>query len=81
MTDADLDFLKAHIDRHVEIDTRGGEHLRIKVLFVFDQESDPDLFFEVIPSEDNLVLFGEPTGGYSLPLDDIVAVRGVSLPE
>ena len=80
MTDAELEFLKENVDRHVEIDTKGGEHLRVKVLFVFDQESDPDVFFDVIPLENDTTPGGKPTGGYSLPLADILAVRAVPLP-
>jgi hypothetical protein len=80
MTSAELELLKANVDQHVEIDTKGGECLRIKVLFVFDEESDPDVFFDVVPPDSNLTAGGKPVGGYSLPLADILAVRAVTLP-
>ena len=80
MTNTELEFLKANVDRHVEINTKSGEHLRVKMLFVVDQESDPDVFFDVIPLENDPTLGGKPTGGYSLPLADILAVRAVPLP-
>lgn len=80
MTDAELEFLKANVDRQVEIDTKAGECLRIKVLFVFDQEPDPDVFFDVVPLENDPTPGGKPVGGYSLPLADILSVRPVSMP-
>jgi hypothetical protein len=80
MTNDELDLLKANVDRQVEIETKAGERLRIKVLFVFDQESDPDVFFEVVPPENAPEPGGKPVGGYSLPLADILSVRAVRLP-
>ena len=72
MTNAELEFLKANVDRQVEIDTKDGERLRIKVLFVFDQESDPDVFFDVLSLETDSTPGSKPVGGYSLPLADIL---------
>jgi hypothetical protein len=73
VTEADLECLKSHVDQQVEIDTRSGEHLRIKVISVFDGESDPDVFFDVV------AVGSEPAGGsgsgQSLPLNEILSVR------
>ena len=80
MTSTELEVLKANVGQHVEIETKSGEHLRIKVLFVFDQESDPDVFFDVIPLENGATPVGNPVVGYSLPLADILAVRAVTPP-
>jgi hypothetical protein len=47
------------------------------VISVFDQESDPDVFFDVVPMENDPTTGGKPVGGYSLPLADIISVRPV----
>ena len=75
MTSAELEFLKANVDRQVEIDTKNGEHMRIKVLFVFDQESAPDVFFDSVSPENDPRFEGKPVGDFSLPLADIISVR------
>jgi hypothetical protein len=73
VTESDLVFLKSHVDQQVEIDTRSGEHLRIKVISVFDGESDPDVFFDVIAVGSERA---EGSGsGCSLPLNEIISVR------
>ncbi len=77
LTTAELECLKANVDGYVEIDTKAGERLKIKVLFVFDQESDADVFFDVIPAEGDVKPADKPVGGYSLPLADIISVRPV----
>ena len=73
MTQADLECLKSHIDQHVEIDTRCGEHLRVKMISVFGGESDPDVFFDVIAVGSELA--GGSGSGQSLPLNEILSVR------
>jgi len=77
MTNAELELLKANVDRQVEIDTRDGECLRIKVLFVFDRESDHNLLFDVISPENDRAAEGGPAPAYSLPLADILSVRSI----
>jgi hypothetical protein len=77
MTDSELECLKSHIDQHVEIDTKNGERLLIKVISVFDEESDPDVFFDVVRTENDPTPGGKTVGGYSLPLADILSVRPV----
>ncbi|MGP8174221.1 MAG: hypothetical protein ACLP7O_06690 [Terracidiphilus sp.] len=74
MNQSDLECLKANVDQIVEIETRKGEHLLIKVLYVFDQESDPDVFFYDVTS-DPLKQDSEQSEGYGLPLQEIVSVR------
>lgn len=75
MTEADLACLKSHIDQNVEIETRSGEHLLIKVISVFDGEADPDVFFDVVSPAGAV----KPETGCSLPLEEIVSVRPVNL--
>lgn len=75
MTQADLECLKSHVDQLVEIDTRNGEHLRIKVISVFDGEADPDVFFDVV--EDGTGSTAVSQTGCSLALHEIVAVKPV----
>ena len=74
MREADLECLKSHIDQHVEIVTRSGERLLIKVISVFDGESDPDVFFWDVtggPAKPD----SEQPQGQSLPLAEIISVK------
>jgi hypothetical protein len=74
MTPSDLECLKTNIDQVVEIETRHGECLLIKVMFVFDQESDPDVFFWDVTSDPH-EKDSEQTEGFSLRLEEIIAVK------
>jgi hypothetical protein len=75
MTDADLDTLKSNIDKPVQIRTVDGEQLVAKVISVFAEESDADMFFELVStSRPELYAKTERVGGYSLPLKDIASV-------
>jgi hypothetical protein len=74
VTQADLDCLKTHIDQVVEIETQKGERLLINVISVFDEESDPDVFFHDVTADPNQESF-ERTPGYGLPLREITAVK------
>jgi hypothetical protein len=74
VTHSDLECLKANIDRVVEIETRGGEHFLAKVISVFDQESDPDLFYWDVTANPHMQ-DSEHSQGYSIQLDEIAAVR------
>jgi hypothetical protein len=75
MTQADLDTLKSNIDRRVKIETVDGEQLIAKVISVFSEESDADMFFELIStSRPELYKKTGQVGGYSLPLKDIISV-------
>lgn len=79
MTAEELMLLKSGIDRPIRISTRDGEDLTVKVIWVFDQESDPDLFYELIStSRPELCVQREGIGGYSISLEDIASVKEVS---
>ena len=78
MSDIELDLLKASVDKQVEIEITGGERLRVIVLFVFDEEAIPELFYDTIPPEMKLAPDGRKIGGYAVPLADIVSVRTIS---
>ena len=53
MTEAHLDFLKSQIDQVVALETIHGEHLLVRILFLFDEGDTPDLFcLEVEPGPD-----------------------------
>ena len=75
MTDSELECLKSHVDQHVEINTKNGECLLIKVISVFDQECDPGVLIYVVPMGKGPAAEGKAVGGYSLPLADILSVR------
>ena len=75
MTDADLDTLKSNIDKRVQIRTVDGEQMVAKVISVFAEESDADMFFELVSTfRPELYAKIERVGGYSLPLKDIASV-------
>jgi hypothetical protein len=74
MTDSDLECLKANIDQVVEIEVQTGERLLIKVISVFDQESDPDVFFFDVTSNP-FMNDSEQTEGCALQLHEILSVR------
>jgi len=76
MTEADLVCLKSSIDKVVVIETIDGERLLAKVVSVFDREDDPDMFYELVStSRPNLYPRMTEKCGYSLPLENILAVR------
>ncbi len=78
MIQIDLDTLKSNIDRRVKIETVDGEHLIAKVISVFAEESDANMFFELVStSHPELYKTGGRIGGYSIPLKDIASVRAV----
>lgn len=74
MTENDLEKLKTAKDGLIKIETKSGEHLLIKVISLFDQESDPDVFFwdlTAAPDKPD----AEQGQGYSMPLSEIVSVE------
>jgi hypothetical protein len=78
MTETDLRVLKLCMDKLVLIETVDGEQMTAKVISVFDEESDADMFYELISSsKPDLYPRKEQVCGYSLPLKDIVSVRAV----
>jgi hypothetical protein len=75
MTDEHLALLKSSIDMVVTLETADGERFLAQILFVFDGEETPDVFYlEVEPNADgNFVALG--SGGHSTLLADIAAVH------
>jgi hypothetical protein len=76
LTDVDLLCLKSSIDKVVEIETVDGERLLAKVVWVFDTEDNPDVFYELVSTShpDHYPRLTEKCG-YSLPLENIVSVK------
>ena len=75
MTSEDLALLKSSIDLVVTLETVEGERFLAQILFVFDGEETPDVFYlKVEPGPDgNFVPIG--SGGHSTLLADIAAVH------
>ena len=79
MEKPDLEILQSNIDKHVQITTVDGEQMIAKLISVFAEESDPDIFFELVSSSHpHLYAQKDNLGGYSLPLADIFSVRSIS---
>jgi hypothetical protein len=75
MTSEDLALLKSSIDLVVTLETVEGERFLAQILFVFEAEDTPDVFYlKVEPGlHGNFVPLG--SGGYSTLLSDIAAVH------
>lgn len=75
MTTEDLALLKSSIDLVVTLETVAGERFLAQILFVFDGEETPDVFYlKVEPGPyGNFVPIG--SGGHSTLLADIAAVH------
>jgi hypothetical protein len=75
MTGEDLALLKSSIDLVVTLETVEGERFLAQILFVFEAEDTPDVFYlKVEPGpKGNFVPLG--SGGYSTLLSDIAAVH------
>jgi hypothetical protein len=73
MTSAQLELLKAHMNRLVEISTSTGERLIIRPISVFDEDTDPDVFFDDFTT--NPEMKSKPEKGFSMPLVDIDSVK------
>ena len=81
MTEADLAILKSNIGRSVRIETVDGERMIAKTISVFDEESDADIFYELVStSHPELYPRRGRAGGYSLPLKDIASVAAMMEP-
>ncbi len=79
MTDTDIQCLKENVDKIVEIQTVDGELLVAKIISVFDQEDQPDIFYDVVSS--NMIdcySHLESGAGYSLDFDKILSVKPVA---
>jgi len=75
MTSEDLALLKSSIDLVVTLETVEGERFLAQILFVFDGEETPDVFYlKVEPGPyGNFVPIG--SGGHSTLLADIASVH------
>lgn len=78
MEKTNVEILKLNIDKRVEITTVNGEQMVAKLISVFAEESDPDIFFELVStSHPQLYPQKENLGGYSLPIAEIASVRSI----
>lgn len=78
MTPTELLILKSSGDRLLRLTTIDGEELIVKVISVFDKDSDPDLFYKLIsPNRPALYVHRETAGDYSIPLDKIASVSAL----
>jgi hypothetical protein len=75
MTGEDLALLKSSIDLVVTLETLEGERFLAQILFVFEGEETPDVFYLKVEAgpDGNFVPLG--TGGHSTLLSDIAAVH------
>jgi hypothetical protein len=79
MTESDIQCLKMNIGKVVEIQTIDGEHLTARIISVFDEEDQPDVFYEVLTSNTmDWYLDHADSGGFALALDRIVSAKAVS---
>jgi hypothetical protein len=75
MTEADLTFLKSHLDKPVVLETIQGDLLLAQVLFIFDEGDTPDLFcLQLDPGPDGTYIQKSPNG-LSILLSDIAAAH------
>jgi hypothetical protein len=74
MTQSDLELLKENIDQIVEIETENGEIRLIKVISIFDLDSDSDVFFWDVTSDPQKTS-SEQSEGFSLAFEEIRSVR------
>ncbi len=75
MTDEHLALLKSSIDEILTLETNDGERITAQILFVFDGEETPDVFFLKVEPKADGTLVTQGSGGYSLLLSDIAAVH------
>jgi hypothetical protein len=71
VTATDIQLLKASVDKIVELIFSDGTMELVRVIFVFDEESAPDLFYSRIGAD------GHVTGDFSASLAEIVSVSTV----
>jgi hypothetical protein len=75
MTDEHLALLKSGIDEIVILETNDGERIVAQILFVFDGEDTPDVFFLKVEPNSDGTFVTQGSGGYSLLLSDIASVH------
>ena len=75
MTASELALLKASIDQIVTIETtQHGPHLA-RILFVFDEEDTPDVFYLEMEPGPTGELQQKGQAGYSVLLCDVIRVK------
>jgi len=79
MTEEDLTLLKSSIDEIVILETTDGEEIVAQILFVFDEGETPDLFYLKVTPDDDGTFTTQTSGGHSLLLSDVAAVRRLDL--
>jgi hypothetical protein len=79
VTDDDLSFLKSQIDQVVLIETSAREQILARILFVFDAEDTPDVFFLEVELGSDGEYIQKGSGGYSVLLSEIAAVRSAKV--
>jgi len=75
MTEADLPFLKSHIDKPVILETTQGDRLLARVLFIFDEGDTPDLFCLPLELGPDRTYVQKSPNGLSILLADITAAH------
>jgi hypothetical protein len=75
MTEAELVFLKSQIDKVVVLETVQGDRFLAQVLFVFDEEDTPDVFFNEVELGRDGTYIEMRGNGYSVLLSDILTVQ------
>ena len=75
MTDTERAFLKSQIDQVVILETVQGERILARVLFVFDGEDTPDVFFNEVELGPNGMYVEKGSNGYSILLSEILTVQ------
>ncbi|HZY72840.1 MAG TPA: hypothetical protein VFE22_07025 [Edaphobacter sp.] len=80
MTDVELMFLKSQIDKVGTLETIQGDHILAQILFVFDGEDTPDVFYLEVEPGPKGAYIQKGTNGYSTLLSDILSVKPPSLP-
>jgi hypothetical protein len=77
--ETDLRVLKANVDKIVRVFTTDGEEMIVRVISVFDEESEPDMFYELVStSHPERYAKRKHVGGFSIPLREISSVKMVS---
>ena len=77
MTEADLTFLKSHIDKPVVLETIQGDRFVAQVLFIFDEGDTPDLFCLQLELGPDRTYIQKSPNGLSILLSDITAAHQV----
>lgn len=75
MTGEHLTLLKSSIDQVVTLETTDGERILAQILFVFDGEDTPDVFYLKGERRSDGAFVAQGNGGYSALLSDIAAVH------